>query len=70
MIHIETYPRTVLRTKIVSEEMSKQINVTEKDTSEKLMVAQVIVVFPTFYGTRMFITTFTGSRHWTLFRAS
>jgi len=33
---------------------------------EKLTVPQLVKKFPTFYGTRRFITTFTTARQWSL----
>jgi len=33
---------------------------------EKLIVAQPVKKFPSFYGTRKFITVLTSIRHWTL----
>jgi hypothetical protein len=38
----------------------------EEDLLEKLIVAQMVKEFPTFYGTLMIITVFTRARHWTL----
>jgi prolipoprotein diacylglyceryltransferase len=37
---------------------------------EKLIVAQVVKRFLSFYGTRRFIIEFTKASHWNLFRAS
>jgi hypothetical protein len=31
---------------------------------EKVTVTQLVKKFPAFYGTRRFITVFTGARHW------
>jgi len=39
------------------------IKKTEKIVLEKLTVAQPVKKFPTFYGTWMFITTFTPAVH-------
>jgi hypothetical protein len=36
---------------------------------EKLVFAQLIGIFPAFYGTRRFITVFTRTRHWSQSRA-
>jgi len=33
---------------------------------EKLMVVQLVKIFPTFYGSRKFITVFTRARYWAL----
>jgi len=33
---------------------------------EKLTVAQLVMKFTTFYGTRRFITVFTTAHHWNL----
>jgi len=33
---------------------------------EKLTVTQLVRKFPTFYGTRMFITVFRRAHHWSL----
>jgi hypothetical protein len=33
---------------------------------EKLIIVQLLKNFPTFYGTRSFITAFTRALHWSL----
>jgi len=38
----------------------------EQSPSEKLTGLQIVKIFPEFYGTRKFITAFTGVRHLTL----
>jgi len=37
-----------------------------EQSHEKLIVAQLAKTFPSFYGTRRFITVFTTACHWTL----
>jgi len=34
---------------------------------QKLLVAQLVKKFPSFYETRRFITVFTRARHWSLY---
>jgi hypothetical protein len=40
--------------------LSSELSSCRKDLLEKLTVTQLVKKFPTFYGTRRFITVFTG----------
>jgi hypothetical protein len=48
------------------QDMDKKTSVSSRVLLEKLTVTQLFKKFPTFYGTRRFITMFTTAHYWSL----
>jgi hypothetical protein len=58
--------KVAFKWKTQAEEKKSEQNVYSRGIFEQPVVAQLIKIFPDFYGTRKIITVFTTACHWSL----
>jgi len=61
-----TYLRTYILAYLLAYLLTYLLNPCSRVLLEKLTGSQLVKKFPTFYGTRKFITSFTSARHLSL----